>query len=543
MSISGASQSTIETPVLIVGGGPVGLALAGGLGARGVACLIIEERASGSEEPRAATLDVRTMEFMRRYGLTDRVRDAATPEELQNVLYCTSLSGYEIARLDKPPPSSSGSPERGVRIDQLRLDPILRDFAASHADTRLRFRWRLESLKQRGDCILAEIADLAALNRRTIAAQYVIDCTGSASTIRETNGLRLEGAGPADHYAQIYTRIPGLAHHTEGDETGETMFVDASGIWRTLESIDGRGLYRLLLRGKEHWENADKIDATAALGEIAGRPVVHQVFSTARWQARNAVANRWREGNILLAGDAAHQSRSTSGAGLGLGLADAFDLAWKLEARLAGWATTGIVDSYEAERRSVAKRGADEAEAIDDHEKQERPYEFHSDIARDTPAGRAARKALGTAIDARHAATRPPDGLASAPVYAGSPIVAGDDAKTSGLPALVCRPGVTPGARAPHARMQNGSSTLDLYGKGFVLMRLGQRAPEPGGIDRAFQHRGVPLTYRTIDDPAIMRLHDCRLVLVRPDGHVAWRGDKSPDDPLAVVDRIRGAML
>lgn len=543
MAISGASQSTIETPVLIVGGGPVGLALAGGLGARGVPCLLIEEKTTGSEEPRALTLDVRTMEFMRRYGLTDQVREAVMPEELQKVLYCTSLSGYEIARLDKPAPSSSGSPERGVRIDQLQLDPILRDFAASHADTRLRFRWRLERLKQRGDCILAEVADLAALNRRTIAAQYVIDCTGSNSTIRDGNDLRLEGTGPTDHYAQIYTRIPGLAHHTEGDETGETMFVDASGIWRTLESIDGRGLYRLLLRGEEHWENADTIDATAELEQIAGRPVVHQLFSTARWQARNAVANRWREGNILLAGDAAHQSRSTNGAGLVLGLADAFDLSWKLEARLAGWATTGIIDSYEAERRSLTKRGVADAEAIDDAEKQERPYEFHPDIALDTPAGRAARKALGATIDARHARTRTPDGLASAPVYAGSPIVAGDDAQTSGAPAAVHRTGVTPGARAPHARMQNGSSTLDLYGKGFVLLRLGQRAPDPGGIDRAFVHRGVPLTYRTIDDPAFMRLHDCRLVLVRPDGHVAWRGDKPPDDPLAVVDRIRGATL
>lgn len=542
MVISGASQSTIETQILIVGGGPVGLALAGGLGARGVPCVLIEAQATGSEEPRAAALDVRTMEIMRRFGMAAAVRDAALPDELHNVLYCTSLSGYEIARLDKPPPSSSESPERGVRIDLLHLDPVLRDFAASHAGTRLRFRWRLDRLKQRGDCVLAEVSDLAALQRRTIAAQYVIDCTGSASTIRDTYDIRLEGAGPTDHYTQIFTRIPGLAHHTEGDETGETVLVDARGIWRTLESIDGRGLYRLLIRGKEHWDAAAEIDATTVLQEAAGRPVVHHLLSTASWQARDAVANRWREGNILLAGDAAHQSRSLDGAGLTLGLADAFDLAWKLEARLAGWATTGIVDSYEAERRPVAQGHVARAEAIAEAEKHERPYEFHPDIALDTPAGRAARKTLGAEIDARHARAKTPDGLASAPVYAGSPIVAGDHASVSET-AHGRRGGLTPGGRAPHARMANGSSTLDLYGRGFVLLRLGQRAPEPGGIDRAFSHRGVPLTYRTIDDPGIARLHQCRLVLVRPDGHVAWRGDKPPDDPLAVVDRIRGATL
>ena len=542
MVISGASQSTIETPVLIVGGGPVGLALAGGLAARGVPCVLVEAQATGSEEPRAATLDVRSMEFMRRFGLTDAVRAAALPEELHNVLYCTSLSGFEIARLDKPPPSSSGSPERGVRIDLLHLVPILRDFAASHADTRLRFRWRLDSLKQRGDCVLAEISDIAALQRRTIAAQYVIDCTGSASPIRDAHGIRLEGRGPTDHYTQIYARIPGLAHHAEGEDTGETMFVDPSGIWRSLESIDGRGYYRFLIRGIEHWEDAEKIDSAAHLQEIAGSTIVHQVLSTARWQARDAVANRWREGNILLAGDAAHQFRPGTGAGLTLGLADAFDLAWKLEARLAGWATTGIVDSYVAERRPVAQGSLAQTEAIADVEKHERPYEFHPHIALDTPAGRAARKGLGAEIDLRHSRTKTPDGLSSAPVYAGSPIIAGDIARTIDS-AAIHRPGVVPGARAPHARMQNGSSTLDIYGQGFVLLRLGQRAPEPGGIDRAFVHRGVPLTYRTIDDPAIASLHGCRLVLVRPDGHVAWRGDKPPDDPLAVVDRIRGAMM
>jgi 2-polyprenyl-6-methoxyphenol hydroxylase-like FAD-dependent oxidoreductase len=534
MALALSAKATIETPVLIVGGGPVGLALSGDLGARGVPNVLIDDKDGTFYEPRANVLDVRSMELMRRWGLASEVRSAALSDEHDWRLYCTSLSDFTIARTARPVGAGRFSPERSIRCSQLRLDPILREFAASHTDTRLHLRWRLESLRQRGDCILAEIVDEAASARRRIAAQYVIDCTGADSSIRASLAIVLKGEGPIDNFAQFFVHVPGRLRHLDQDEAGETVFVDANGTWRTLERLDDAGYYRVLLRSEEHWRTLYEIDAAATLGEIAGRPVSHQLLSRARWQSRDANAERWREGNIILAGDAAHGSSAAGGLTLPLGLADAFDLAWKLEARLAGWGSSGLIDAYEAERRAVVARHI-AASAIGEDE-EERAPPLHPDIARDTAAGRLAREALARVIETEHARARGAEALSRAAVYAGSPIVVED----AGGGASQHRPGVLPGARAPHCQLPGGASTLELYGRGFVLLRLGPRAPEPGGLDRAFAHRGVPLSYRTIDDPVIAERHSCRLVLVRPDGHVAWRGDAPPADPLAVADRVRG---
>jgi hypothetical protein len=102
-------------------------------------------------------------------------------------------------------------------------------------------------------------------------------------------------------------------------------------------------------------------------------------------------------------------------------------------------------------------------------------------------------------------------------------------------------PTTYPGSRAPHAWLSDGRSTLDLFGNGFTLLRLGEAAPQPSAFERAFAERGVPLTTVRIDDPAIASLYERALVLVRPDGHVAWRGDAVPTDPLVIVDHVRGA--
>ena len=103
-------------------------------------------------------------------------------------------------------------------------------------------------------------------------------------------------------------------------------------------------------------------------------------------------------------------------------------------------------------------------------------------------------------------------------------------------------PAAAPGSRAPHAwLLGEGRSTVDLFGRGFVLMRVGDGAPDPSAIERAFAERGVPLTITSIAAPKIAELYARKLVLVRPDGHVAWRSDAAPADLRTLVDRVRGA--
>src|SRR5215470_3328890 len=187
------NSRTIETPVLIVGGGPVGLALAADLGWRGIPCLVIEQGEGPADHPRATAINARSMEFMRRWGVADAVRSTSAPEDFPHTaLYCTTLSGFEIARIDRPHHGGRGptptSPERAQRCNQIWLDPILRDVTLSHESVDLRYRWRFESLTQADDGVISIVHDLAVDERRRISSQYVIDCSGGHSPIRRQLG-------------------------------------------------------------------------------------------------------------------------------------------------------------------------------------------------------------------------------------------------------------------------------------------------------------------------------------------------------------------
>src|SRR4029079_8948331 len=143
-------MAILETPILIVGAGPVGLALAADLGSRGVPCLAVEQGDGIPEHPRASAINARSMEFMRRWGIADKVREVGTPPDFSHAaLYCTTLSGLQLARIDRPNHGGRGqgaaSPERPQRCNQLWLDPLLRDLARSYAGVDIRHRHRFES--------------------------------------------------------------------------------------------------------------------------------------------------------------------------------------------------------------------------------------------------------------------------------------------------------------------------------------------------------------------------------------------------------------
>jgi hypothetical protein len=315
-------------------------------------------------------------------------------------------------------------------------------------------------------------------------------------------------------------------------------FVDAKGLWRNLISLDGRALYRFGVNGKSYYDAPENVDAEALFRDAIGKDVPHQILSVRRWMARNVVADRYRHGRIFLAGDAAHLNHPAAGLGLNTGLGDAVDLGWKLSAVLEGWGDPRLLDSYEAERRPVGERNVAHA---DFSHTSERTQPTHPEIAMPTPAGAEARRKMGEDLVRVQIKRVLTDGLALGYRYAPSPIVCsdGDAVPPSSVSEYV--PTTAPGSRAPHAFLPDGRSTLDLFGKGFSLLRLGAQAPQPSGLERAFAERRVPLTIVNIADPAISALYERTLVLVRPDGHVAWRSDQEPADPGMVVDHIRGA--
>jgi len=534
---------TIETPILIVGGGPVGLALAADLGRRGAPCLVVEQGEGPADHPRATAINARSMEFMRRWGVVEAVRKASAPEDFPHTaLYCTTLSGFEIARIDRPHHGGRGptttSPERAQRCNQIWLDPILRDLATSFASVDLRYRWRFEELIQTDDRVFATVHDLARDERRLIAAQFVIDCSGGHSVIRPQLGMTMSGSPYVGHFLSIFVKAPELWNHHAMGKAALINFVEPEGLWRNLVILDGRELYRFGVRGKEFYDAPDKADVERMFNEVVGKHVPHELISVRRWVARNVVSDAYRNGRVFFAGDAAHLSHPSSGLGLNTGLGDAVDLGWKLAATLAGWGGAGLLTSYEIERQPVGRRNISHADVSHQGDRERAPP---PEIFADTPAGERARRTMGDAIVASMTRKFITDGLALGYRYDPSPICCNEAGAVPHTSIEDYYPNAVTGSRAPHAWLPDGRSIIDLYGRGFALVRLGDNAPDVSTIERAFASRAVPLSVESVTDPAIAALYERSLVLVRPDGHVAWRADAPPMDPTALVDRVRGA--
>jgi len=252
------------------------------------------------------------------------------------------------------------------------------------------------------------------------------------------------------------------------------------------------------------------------------------------------VAEHYGRGRVLLAGDAVHVMPPNGGLGMNTGVGDAADLGWKLAAMHHGWGGANLLDSYEAERRPVGIRQCDEAMRNFERYGGRRPV---PKILDETPDGDRARAELGQRLSSgNRMAWENPLHTHLGYRYDGSPICL-PDGPPPGEPedARDYRPTSHPGGRAPHAFLTDGRSTLDLFGRGFTLLRFAG-APDAGALVAAAGVRGVPLDVVAVDEPGIGALYERKLVLVRPDGHVAWRGDVLPADPLHLIDRIRGAL-
>jgi len=530
-----------EIPVLIAGGGPVGLGLAIELGLRGVGTLLVETRDGNIAVPKMSNVHVRSMEFCRRWGIADRVIAAGwPPHHPLDMIYVTTMTGYELGRTRIPSyaaqPHHPFSPVRDRHCPQLYFDPILRDFARTLDGVSLRYFTRFESFEADADGVTATVVDVKTGDKSQIRARYLVGCDGAQSTVREQLGIGLGGAGKLDLSVTIFIRSSELGLMHDKGWCRLTRFVDATGCWSELIAIDGKELWRLtVLTGLD-----DSFDPDDCVRRIGGRPFAYEIISVLRWYRLEFVADHYREGRVFLAGDSAHQNSPTGGLGMNTGLADAVDLGWKLAASLEGWGGEGLLDSYEIERRPVAVRNT--TYCTDQfYDAVGTPGDPALDDA--TPEGERARQHSRAAIAESHSITT---FMASYTLrlgfcYEGSPVICSDPA----LPPLDYeanyRQSARPGVRAPHVWLADGRSSLDLFGDGFVLLRLGAAPPSGEAIAAAASRAGVPLKLVTLDNEEMARLCAFPLVLVRPDGHVAWRGDAAPADAGPLIDRVRGA--
>lgn len=529
--------------VLIVGGGPVGLAMAGDLGWRGIDCLLIEQSDGSIYQPRMDLVGVRTMEFCRRWGLVEAVEASPYPRDYaQDNVYLTSLTGYELGRErfpgigQAPPPPQS--PQRRERCPQNMFDPILGAFAASQKTATLRYRTKLVSFTQGPDLVTATVEDAASGTRETVRARYIVGCDGARSVTRETLGIAMHGNPVLTYTTNVIFRCPDLLSLHDKGKAYRHIFIGPEGTWSTIVAINGRDQWRFSIIGGAEQRAYNSEEIKAAIRRAVGCDLACEILSVLPWVRRELVAETYRNGRGFIAGDAAHVMSPTGGFGMNTGIGDAVDLSWKLAAVLEGWGGDGLLESYSAERQPVGSRNVAEASG---NLRRMLSVGAHPDIADDTPAGAATRARVGHDFTAMMRNEWFTLGIHLGYRYDGSPIVWPDGTPAPPDNAREYLPTARPGHRAPHGWLADGRSILDLFGRGFALLGFGADAAEAAPLLEAARQRGLPVTFHAIAEPRLAALYERRWVLVRPDGHVAWRDDRMPSEPMRLVDVARGA--
>ena len=534
---------TEKIPVLIVGGGPIGLALALDLGWRNVPCLLVEQGDGEVVDAKMFATGIRTVEFCRRWGIADAVKHWGFPEDFPfDNVFVTSLAGHEIGRIAMPAlqdiPPFPTSPEGFAHCPQFVFDPILAKAARACPSVTMRYRTQLVSFRDTGDGVTVELLDQASGKRETVHAQYLIGCDGVGSTVRRALGIEMRGVELINQSFNVMFRVRELWNQHDKGKAGRYVIVGPEGAWASLTPADGGDLWRLMIHGEPNTDPST-VDPVAEVRRAIGRDVPFEIVKFGHWTRRRVVADSYGRGRVWLAGDAVHVMPPNGGLGMNTGIGDAVDLGWKLAALHHSWGGAQLIDSYEPERRPVGIRQCDEAMVNFERYGSRKPAPH---VTEETPEGARVRGELGRRLSSANSqAWENPLNTHLGYRYEGSPIVEPDgplppEPADSRLYTQTSHPG----CRAPHAWLGDGRSTLDLFGRGFTLLRF-PGAPSSDAIAAAATSRGVPLDVIAIEQVEIAALYERKLVLVRPDGHVAWRGDAQPGDALALIDCVRGA--
>ncbi|SFR03719.1 2-polyprenyl-6-methoxyphenol hydroxylase [Lentzea waywayandensis] len=525
-------NDVLDAEVIIVGGGPTGMATALELRSRGVAFVLVEAGDGTVGHPKVSSIGPRSMEFFRRWGVADDIRHSGWPDDHPlDCVWTTRIGGHELFRLPRHTmgtrPDFRHTPEPDAICPQHWLGPLLRKALGVHPDGPVRMSTRLESFTQDGTGVTAVLSD-----GTEVRARYLIACDGASSPIRKHLGI----AAPAVHDTLVFRNV--LFHAPElrerlGDKVANFFYLMISSALRfPVRALDGRGLYRMTVGLQGSPESTQDAETLVRKAIAFDTPV--EVLSDNEWHLVHRVAENFRSGRVFLVGDSAHTLSPSGGFGMNTGICGAADLGWKLTAELRGWAGPDLLDSYTLERQPVAFEGLEEANRNLERAMRREVPPFLND---DTPQGAAMRAKISEGLQ-RGGVAREFDApeIHLGFTYAGSGLVI-DDPTAENLEDR--RPNTRPGSRAPHAWVKDGMSTLDLFGDGFVLAHFEDSA-RLAAFAEAFDSRGIPFRAERLDAPEIATAYERPFVLVRPDGHVAWRGTDLPADAGTIADTVRG---
>jgi 2-polyprenyl-6-methoxyphenol hydroxylase-like FAD-dependent oxidoreductase len=542
-----------NAPVLIVGAGPVGLTLAIDLAWRGIKVTVAETRPRAQPpEPKCNHVAARTMEIFRRLGIAEKVRNAGLPSDYpHDVSYRTTFTGQELTRIRIPcrrdrftdttgPDGNWPTPEPPHRINQIFLEPILFAHAENQPQVEIFNRTAVEDVVIADETATAMLRDLDSGSVQRLTFRFVVGCDGARSVVRKAIAAKLQGDAVIQRVQSTYIRAPDLIDRQQYAPAWGTGAINPRRAGM-IYAIDGRErwlVHNYLRPDEPDFESVDRDGSIRTILGV-GADFSYELMSKEDWYGRRLVADKLRDRCVFIAGDAAHIWVPYAGYGMNAGIADATNLSWLVAAHLNGWAPQAILDAYEAERLPITDQVSRFAMTHAETEIRRRGS-VPREIEDPGPDGDRTRVEVGRAAYAINVQQYACAGLNFGTYYDRSPIIAYDGAAHPPYTMATYNPSTVPGCRTPHLWLAKKRSLYDALGPDFTLLRL-HEAIDVAPLVAAAERRGVPLLVLDVDATESAGLYSHRLVLTRPDQHVAWRGNALPADPLALIDRVRGA--
>lgn len=534
----------MDAQVLIIGAGPVGLTLALDLGQRGISCIVVEKNPGPAHQPKMERCNARTMEIFRRLGIAENVRIAGLRSDFpMDVFVVRTLAHTPLLRFPYASVEALKADYRATYdgtapcepyqlISQYTLEPLLVSLVQGIPNVCLKFDHQFISLVQDKDGVMATVRTNGGVVA-SIKAAYVVGCDGGASTVRKTLGIALRGEGNLLDLRQalfscdeLVDRLPmgngasrGRHYHVADDKATFLIMQDSTRLW-TLHSVV-----------ESDHEMQSQFEKTI------GAPVKYQMLSCNPWRQNLLLADHYGMGRVFLAGDAVHLMIPTGGLGMNSGIGDVVDLSWKLDATLKGWGGPNLLASYEIERRQIGERNVGASRFASLGRRKWRSM-WRPDIWEQSPSGRQTRDALVQAALMEQPKSNEMIGAELGYRYVDSPVIC----NVPGGPEHHFRdyvPTTWPGARLPNVWL-DGVPIQDGIPSGYSLLKLGGAVADCSALETAVRAQGAPLTVIAIPDQLVRDVYNCDLILVRPDLHVVWRGNKPPDDPQEVAEVVTG---
>jgi 2-polyprenyl-6-methoxyphenol hydroxylase-like FAD-dependent oxidoreductase len=527
-----ASQAS-DHDVIVVGAGPVGLTLSIDLGRRGVRCLIMEREPSTAPWPKMDRSNARTMEIYRRLGLADRVRALGYPaDNPMDIVLARTMNEPAVAVL--PFPSVAGRREQIAActdgtlplepyqlVSQNTIEPLLREVAEKETpNTTVRYGLELVDFAQ-DDSGVTVFARTADGQEERFRCAYLVGTDGGASSVRKKLGVRLEGRAAFREIRQVIFRSADLYERMATPKGRHYHFVDHDG-GLVVHGDRKEMSYGCSLPAGTDFE--------AHLRGVIGFDCDLQVKHVNTWHPHLLVAEKFRVGRVFMAGDAVHLVIPTGGLGMNTGVGDAIDLSWKLAGVVSGWGGEGLLAGYELERRPVAKRNVEASGWAADGQALFRQLAEHYVES----GGTAARERLVNSFLEDHGRMHGMVGVETCYSYAGSPLVAYEPGNRPFWEFSRIEPHGRPGIRIPHMWLKDGTALQDALGYDYTLLDLAGDS-DTTAVEDAFRERGAPLQVTKMDEPQLRDVYKGTLFLLRPDLHIAWRGDAPPADPKSIV--------